>query len=61
MAYSTAECGIGLLLRLRLNLMGAAALTTLFIVQVALAIIWQGNEPRIGIANASTLVSHEIR
>lgn len=39
--------GIGLLLRLRLGLAGASALATLFIVQVALAVIWQGDEPRI--------------
>lgn len=39
--------GIGLLLRLRLSWMGAAALAILFVVQVALAIIWQGDEPRI--------------
>ena len=39
--------GIGLLLRLRLSWTGAAALAILFVVQVALAIIWQGDEPRI--------------
>lgn len=39
--------GIGLLLRLRLSLVGAAALATLFVAQVALAVIWQGDELRI--------------
>ncbi|WP_235219013.1 sodium:proton exchanger [Sphingobium sp. C100] len=39
--------GIGLLLRLRLGLAGAAALAALFVVQVALAVIWQGDEVRI--------------
>lgn len=39
--------GIGLLLRFRLGLTGAAALATLFVVQVALAVLWQGDEPRI--------------
>lgn len=39
--------GIGLLLRLRLSLGGAAALAVLFTGQVALAVIWQGDEPRI--------------
>ena len=39
--------GIGLLLRLRLGLAGASALAALFVVQVALAVIWQGDESRI--------------
>lgn len=39
--------GIGLLLRFRLSLAGAAALAILFIVQVTLAVIWQSDEPRI--------------
>lgn len=39
--------GIGLLLRLRLGLPGAAALAILFTVQVALAVIWQGDASRI--------------
>jgi cation:H+ antiporter len=39
--------GIGLLLRLRLSLGGAAALAILFSAQVALAVIWQDDEPRI--------------
>jgi cation:H+ antiporter len=39
--------GVGLLLRLRLSLTGAAALAALFVVQVALAVILQGDEARI--------------
>ena len=38
--------GIALLLRLRLSLVGAAALAGLFIVQVVLAVAWQGDEAR---------------
>jgi cation:H+ antiporter len=38
--------GIALLLRLRLGLGSAAALAGLFVVQVVLAIIWQGDEAR---------------
>ncbi len=38
--------GIALLLRLGLSLLGAAALAGLFIVQVVLAVAWQGDEAR---------------
>ena len=38
--------GIALLLRLRLSLVGAAALAGLFTVQVVLAVAWQGDEAR---------------
>src|SRR3546814_3907704 len=38
--------GIALLLRLRLGLGSAAALAGLFVAQVVLAVVWQGNEAR---------------